>query len=361
METMAIPSPLAELHQQAGATVGEFLGCSLPARFAGFDEEYKSARTGAALVDANYLACLHFAGPDRVRYLNAITTNDVAGLKEGQGNIGLLLNPQGHILAELITLALPDRLLVLSHAAVRGRTAQTLDKFIIMDDVAMTDATEATGALAVEGPAADALLHEACGVRLNAMAEFAHREAVVGTTSCRVVRSDQFGAVGALILAERAQLAALWKILLEAVRRHAGGPVGCEALNTLRLEAGIPWFGLDFDDKVIPHEAGLETSHINFTKGCYTGQEIVERVRSRGHVNRRRVGLKLSAWPAASPPRLFFQGKDIGWVTSVAPSPALGAFIGMGYLRTEHSAPGTRLETEGAPVEVVQLPVLPAK
>ena len=131
-----------------------------------------------------------------------------------------------------------------------------------------------------------------------------------------------------------------------------------EALNSVRLELGAPWFGHDYDDKQIPHEAGLEHSHINYEKGCYTGQEIVERVRSRGHVNRRLTELRFFSAEAPAPgTKLLQEGNEIGSVTSTAFSPRLGQPIGLGYLRREHSALGTRMDASGIPAEVIAPPL----
>jgi len=245
---------------------------------------------------------------------------------------------------------------------VRERTAATLDKFIIMDDVTLVDATEHTGSVAIEGPQAAAVLRELCGIELESMADRAHIETTLGPAACRVVRRSQSGQLGAELIAERAELPALWRTLLEAVRAHGGGAIGYAALNALRLEAGVPWFGYDFDEKTIPHEAALETSHISYVKGCYTGQEIVERVRSRGHVNRRRVGLQFSG--SAAPEhdaKLLADGKEAGQVTSAAFSPAAGCAMGMGYVRREHNSPGSRLQWSGGEAEVIELPLAGTK
>ena len=115
-------------------------------------------------------------------------------------------------------------------------------------------------------------------------------------------------------------------------------------MNALRLEQGIPWFAYDFGDKQIPHEAGLQDSHISYTKGCYTGQEIVERVRSRGQVNRVRVLMKIESNepPPANTP-LLAEGKEVGHITRAAWSPALQSAIAMAYIRRENSAVGAEL------------------
>ena len=359
---MPIESPLREQHEKAGAKLGLYFDCLLPERFTDPAAEYRLALESVALMDTNYHAFFYLDGPDRARYLNAILTNNVKDLAAGQGNVSLLLNPQGHILAEIETYVLAERLLTISHAMVRERTYTTLDKFIIMDDVTLEDSTERTGSVALEGPQAAAVLRDLCGVDLETMADRAHLEATVDSIPCRVVGRSLFGGVGAELLAGRGQLAALWQALSAAVRARGGGPIGYVALDALRQEASIPWFGYDFDDKVIPHEAGLESSHVSYTKGCYTGQEIVERVRSRGHVNRRRVGLQFSGAAVPAPGTKLFAGEqEAGFVTSAAAIPAAagaaGRVIGMGYVRREHNAAGSRLRWASGEAEVAELRV----
>jgi aminomethyltransferase len=131
--------------------------------------------------------------------------------------------------------------------------------------------------------------------------------------------------------------------------------MGYTALNALRLAQGVPWFGYDFGEKQIPHEAGLQDSHISYTKGCYTGQEIVERVRSRGQVNRQRVELVFSgdAVPQAGTP-LTMDGKEVGYVTRAARIPDPPRILGMGYVRKEGSAVGGVLQWAGGTATVAQ-------
>jgi folate-binding protein YgfZ len=125
----------------------------------------------------------------------------------------------------------------------------------------------------------------------------------------------------------------------------------------LRLEEGIPWFGVDFDEHQIPQEAGIESTHLSFTKGCYTGQEIVERVRSRGHVNRRLAGL---IFDTGEPPQrgtaVLAGDTEAGQVTSSAFSPLARKPIGLAYLRREYLDLGTQLQCAGAKASVIELP-----
>src|SRR5947199_2894874 len=141
-------TPLAATHLAAGAKMGVWFGCALPDYFGDPAAEYRSGRETVALIDKNYRAYLSFTGPDRVRYLNAVLTNDIKGLSAGQGNVSLLLNPQGHILAEIETYAFAEKLFCVSYAMIRERLVEVLDKFIIMDDVTLTDETGRFGTLA---------------------------------------------------------------------------------------------------------------------------------------------------------------------------------------------------------------------
>jgi aminomethyltransferase len=356
---MALETPLLELHRASGATIGEYFGTLLPSRFGDFEVEYAALRETVTLVDTNFRAYFSFTGPDRQRYVNALLTSNVRGLTRGQGTVGLLLNPQGHILAELETFALEESILASCDAMIHERTFATFDKFIIMDDVTLEDLTNSTGTLDIVGPLAAALLAELGVKHFADMPPLAHEEVLLEQIPCRIVRRElAAGVAAATLIVGREHLSALWSELSGRVRIYGGAPAGMEALNSLRLECGTPWFGQDYDDKQIPHEAGLEHSHINYEKGCYTGQEIVERVRSRGHVNRRLTELRFTGIEApASGTKLLSGGNEIGSVTSTAYSPTLGQPIGLGYLRREHSAVGTQLDASGIPAEVIEPPL----
>jgi folate-binding protein YgfZ len=359
---MEMKTPLADAHIAAGATLAPYFGVDLPGQFADFSTEYRQAREQAALIDTNFRAVFSLIGPDRVRYLNAVLTSNVRDLAPGQGAIGLLLNAQGHIQAELETLALEDRFLVFGHAFLRERTFATLDKFIIMDDATLADETAISGTLAVEGPAAAEIVRDLTGADIEALALYGHTAATINAPGaaipCRVIRHSLFGSTGAEFLVSRDALKPAWEALRAAVHAKGGAPIGYRALNALRLEAGVPWFGADFDERQIPHEAALENTHVSYTKGCYTGQEIVERVRSRGHVNRRRTGLAFSsADPPAPGTPLTADGAEAGHVTSAAFSPRAGKAIGMAYLRREHTQPGAKLQCGAMEVQVIDLPL----
>ena len=344
-----LPTPLAALHAQSGVQLGTWFGCSLPDHFGDWLAEYRHLHDNIALLDKNYRAYLDFTGPDRVRYLNAILTNNIKDLRENHGTISLFLNPQGRILAEIETYNLPDKLFCVSYAGIREPLVAALDKYIIMDDVTLTDRAADFATLALEGPKAALVAEELTGVDPADLAELETRLVSVQRIPCRLGKRSPGGTASAEFLVDRAHAETLWKVLLEATRKHGGGPAGYQALSAFRLELGAPWFTYDFGERQIPHEAGLQDSHISYTKGCYTGQEIVERVRSRGQVNRVRVTLKYDMpQPPAPGTLLFSEGKEAGHATRAAFSPALNAPIGMAYLRREKSTPGSIVELPDA-------------
>lgn len=349
--------PLKSAHAALHARFGSYFGVTLPAGYDALENEWHRARESVALFDTNYHAIFELAGPDRARYLNAVTSGDIRSLTPGHGTPGLLLNAQGHILAELDTYALEDRYLILSHAAVSQRTFETLEKYIIMDDCTLTDVSAQWAACALEGPRAAEALAAVSGVTLGPLPLFGHVAARIASNACRILRRSHFDLLGAEILVPREAISEVWQALLTAARAAGGGPVGWQAVDSLRIEASVRWFGCEFDDEVIPHEAGLDQTHISYTKGCYTGQEIVERVRSRGRLNR---WLSLLEFSGSAPPKpgtkLSAEGKDWGHVTSCAFSPARKAYVGFGYLRREHNSPGDSLEWPGGTARVLESP-----
>ena len=338
-------TPLAATHLAAGAKMGVWFGCALPDYFGDPAAEYRSARETVALIDKNYRAYLSFAGPDRVRYLNAILTNNIKDLPADHGIISLLLNPQGHILAEIATYAFEDQLLCVSYATIRQRLIEWLEKYIIMDDVTLTDETPRFGTLALEGPKAASIVKEISGADFANFDELSSHGGAVGSIPCRITKRSPGGVSGAEFFTASERLAELWQVLLDAARWHGGGPIGYTALNGLRLAQGAPWFGYDFGEKQIPHEAGLQDSHISYTKGCYTGQEIVERVRSRGQVNRQRVRLAFSGDVVPEEGTLLtLDGKEGGVVTRAARTWDPTRILGMAYVRKEVMTPETVLQ-----------------
>ncbi|HEY1421817.1 MAG TPA: hypothetical protein VGF20_00065, partial [Candidatus Acidoferrum sp.] len=193
-----IDAPLRTLHAQAGSAIGTWFGCALPDHFSSdWQAEYRAARETVALIDKNYRSYLRFTGPDRVRYLNALLTNNIKDLATGRGIVSLFLNPQGRIVAEIETYAEPENLFCVSYAMIRETLVAALDKFIIMDDVTLADETEIHGTLALEGPAAASIIQKLTGTSLGSLSELSFQEVTVGGIPCRLVKRSPGGVSGA--------------------------------------------------------------------------------------------------------------------------------------------------------------------
>src|SRR3989449_3228770 len=220
--------------------MGTWFGCSLPSRFTTPAEEYRFARESVALVDKNYRAYVAFTGPDRARYLNAVLTNNIQDLAPGQGCVSLLLNAQGHILAEMETYALADRHLAASYSMIRERLVAPLDKYSIMDDVVLEDVTDRTAVLALEGPQTNLVLQALRAPQTDGLTELGHTETSVAGLPCRLVRRSPGGAPGCEFIVERGRVPELWRVLRETGRLPGGGPSGSESLKGPRLAGGHP-------------------------------------------------------------------------------------------------------------------------
>lgn len=304
------------------------------------NQSYEALRRGAAWVDLVGRGKIRAYGEDRVRLVHAMCTNHVEQLREGQGCYAFFLTAQGRILADAHILALPDHLLLDTNPETKQRLYEHLDKYIIADDVTLEDGTANTATVGVEGPKAREILKE-----LNlATPEQPYSFELCG--SWIVLRASAAGADGFMIFVPAAQLAEL------VSRLECAGMVKAqpEDVNVVRLENAYARYGVDFSDANIPQETQLMHA-LHFAKGCYLGQEIVERVRSRGHVNRLLVPLDIEAETAPVPGTKILAGdKEAGQVTSAAYSPARGKVAGFGILRAESL--NATLTADGAVIRV---------
>lgn len=315
--------------------------------------ESEAARAGAALFEPLSRGVLEVRGGDRVRWLDGMLTGDVKTLDAAGPRSGchaLVLTREGRIVAEVHVLARPDRLLLeLERAAVAPALAH-LGRYVIADDVELADASEGFAHLALEGPAAA----DASALALGAPRDLApDAVAEVALGGCPVLAAGYSlsGLPGVQLLVAAADGAALRAALL-AVPGVA--PAGNEALELLRIEQGVPRFGRELGPDVLPAEARLERA-VSETKGCYTGQEVVTRMRSRGRVSHLLVGLRFDAAGALPGAELRAGERAVGSVTSVAASPRFGA-IGLGYVRAADAEPGTALAAGGVRARVAALP-----
>jgi folate-binding protein YgfZ len=338
--------------------MGDVSGWALPLDYGDLAGEYLAAREGAALFDRSLVGKATVTGRDRQAFLQGMLTNDVKGLAPGQGTAAAFLDAHGKVMALLDVYALEDRVLLELPASLTEKTLALLDKFLISEKAYFEAADPAFAVLGVEGPQAAPLLAAVGMPRLD-LPPYAHVEVAVAGEPVRVIRRSETGGPGFQCWTATSHAPALWDALVAAGAR----PAGALALDVLRVEAGIPWYGRDVDDTVILPETRLERL-VSYTKGCYIGQETVARVKYRGHVNRALSGLVLDGDRApALLAKVVAEGKDVGRITSAVRSLALGTPIALGYVRREHFAPGTDVAVEDErgtiAARVAELPFVP--
>jgi glycine cleavage system T protein len=354
-----VRSPLADRHLSRGATLGEYCGALVPEKFSRPEAEHQAARQAAALFDFSFRSMLSMKGRDCARFLQRIISNDVKNLAPDQGTYATLLNPQGHILADFQVYCTEDSFLIETDADLCEKTLQALGRYIIGDRVTIEPLP--WFAVSAQGPQSRGLLEKVFAKELPATAEYGHWAADALGFPVRVVQASSTGEQGYEIWSTAEAMPAIWNELHAEAPQDAL-PAGTQALESLRIEAGIPRYGADFGEDTMPLEAGLLNA-LSFNKGCYIGQEIVERTRSRGHVNWKLVGLTIdSAQPPAVGEKLLAAGKESGEITSACVSPTLSKTIALGYVRREVSEPGTRLALASGPAaEVTLLPFYQAR
>ncbi|GIW41103.1 MAG: glycine cleavage system protein T [Candidatus Binatia bacterium] len=321
----------------------EFLGASLPACFSGVVEEWRAVREGVGVFPASFRRWVRVYGADREAFLQGMVTNDVRGLVRGRGLPAAILTVQGKVVTDLRIYAGEDSFLLDFPASGAGRGRETLERHVVADDVELEEVEGAL--LGLEGRELPRFL-EALGFELPGSLVLGSGR--IAGYPAEWVTASLSGEPGLLL---RVEDRGLWDVLCE----KGAVPVGALALDVLRLEAGVPLLGRDMDETTLLMEVGLEDA-VSFRKGCYVGQEVVERIAARGHVNRLRVLFVFDGEPV--PPRtpLACGGKEVGFVTSSAFSPLVKSTLGMGYVRREFAAPGTELDLEGRKATVVPPP-----
>lgn len=305
-------------------------------------EGYQALHNGAALLELSGRGKIRVTGGDRVRLLHAMVTNHVEQLGPGQGCYAFFLNAQGRILADVNLFRLEEYLLLDTEPETRETIYRHLDHYIIADDVMLADETGETATLGLEGPQAAEVLKKVDAPLPPA--DFDIRE----WGDRLVARASTTGMDGYRIFAP----AGTKDALVEQLQRAGAVAATPQDIRTVRIENGRPRYGEDLGEDYIPQETQCLHA-VHFNKGCYLGQEIVERVRSRGHVNRLLAPLRLAADVAPPPGTLLTaDGSEAGKITSAAYSPTLSCVAGLGYVRVQYARPGTKLMAGDAEVTV---------
>lgn len=356
--------PLHPFHRELNARFGEVNGVEVVQHYGDPLAEHAALRTTVGLLDLSFRSRLCLTGADRQRFLNGQVTNNVKDLKPGSGCYAALVTAKGKMQSDLNIYCLSDELLLDFEPGLGTTVADRFEKFVIADDVQVVDVAPHYGLLSVQGTkSADALCAALPAIKPveSIMSFVSIKDPELGEVYC--VTQPRGTVAGFDLFVPTAALEKVVRSLHKAVQNLSGRACGWEALELVRIEAGIPRFGADMDETNLASEAGIEGRAISYSKGCYIGQEVIARIRTYGQVAKSLRGLVLPDDLKALPARgdkLFYDGKEIGYVTSAIASPAFQRNIALGYVRRECNQPGTELILRSAageyPIKVVGLP-----
>jgi folate-binding protein YgfZ len=324
------------------------------------DEIVLGTRAGVGLFDMNHRGFLEVRGEDRVRWLDGMISGDVQALEDaasGAGCYAVLLTNRGAIVADLHVARLGETYLLEAPRVDLPRIRETLERYLIADDVVLEDRSAEFSTFGLEGPTALDVLSEATEGRIAELGPECWVESTIADRKVLVASFGFSGERGFQIRCEPEESGSVEAALVAAAEATSLVRGDFESLEILRIEAGIPRLGAELDEEVLPPEARLEHA-ISTTKGCYVGQEIVARLRARGQVNHLLVGLRLGS--EALPPigaELKAGERVTGELTSVAISPSEGP-IALGFVRRDHAEPGTVIEILGVEARVSALPFI---
>jgi len=318
-----------------GANPTEHSGMTTARDFGDTRAEFQALLSGCGLYDLSWRAKITVTGSDRVRWLNGMATNNVRDLVPGHGVYAFLLNAQGRIQADLYVFQRGESLLVDTERGQREKVLQLFDHYIIADDVEIADISDKLTALGLTGPESRSVLERA-GIAVPDLAHLQFTDVVWQQDTITLLRSGEEARESWQIWIDAKHSGELWDGLRDALVKAGARPTGTTALNLFRISRGIPQFGVDIRERDLPQETG-QARALNFTKGCYLGQEIVERIRSRGAVHRQFMSFVIEGSLPEPGAKILTEEKEVGEITSSAilPLPGGDRPVALGYLRRE--------------------------
>ncbi|HWQ15707.1 MAG TPA: glycine cleavage system aminomethyltransferase GcvT [Roseiflexaceae bacterium] len=337
-------TPLYGRHVAMGARMVEFGGWEMPVQYSGIIDEHRAVRTAAGLFDISHMGEVEVRGPGALPFLQHVLTQDIAAIPPGRANYALLCRPDGGIMDDTFVYNLGDHYLVVVNASNIAKDVAWMRDHARGFDVELADASDRTGMLALQGPAAEAILAQAASAELAGLPYHGVARGVVLGIPTTVARTGYTGEDGFELFVRAADVERLWDGLL-AIGQGAGlRPCGLGARDSLRFEACLALYGHEIDETTNPYEARLGWV-VKLDKGDFVGAEALRRIKQEG-VRRRLTGFEMVGRGVARGEYEIrsIAGEPIGRVTSGMPAPTLGKNLGMGYVPTALSAEGSEFD-----------------
>ncbi|HZY46008.1 MAG TPA: glycine cleavage T C-terminal barrel domain-containing protein [Anaerolineae bacterium] len=318
------------------------------------ETEYAAAKNGCVLIDSSSRGRLRISGSTRLDFLHRMSTNDLLKLQIGQGAATIFATPIARIIDRTMVYVRENDLIMLTSRDAQAPVMSWLKKYIFFnDDVQIVDATQELGMLSVYGPRAPETFQRVVGIDVSSLGLHHWRSANLGEVEVLIARADSLGTNGFHLIVQADKLSGLRSKLIDA----NATPIAEETYQVLRVEAGQPEYGRELTDEIIPLEANLWPD-VSFTKGCYTGQEIIARMESRQRLAKQLIGLRLES-EINLPARIFADDGDVGSITSIAHSPDRG-WLALGYIKAalaiDDQAVQARAGDRSIAAQVVVLP-----
>ena len=368
VEQIAIhQSPLHETHLRLGAEMNKCDGLQVPASYGDELFEYAVVRErGAGVIDLSPRGRFEVRGSEAVQFLNGLITNDMKTLAENRWMPAAFPNVQGRLIAGVRVVRKPDDatgkkpvpvFLIDTEAATREAVLKTIERFTLAGDFHVVDLTYQTALLSLQGKSAGDVIGSVMGDSAQGIPAYGAAQIEWQQKSLTVLRATHTAEDGFDIVVSADQATPLWNAFVNA----GGTPVGHEALDRLKIEAGVPRYGIDMDETNVVTETGLDEA-VSYTKGCYIGQEIIARIKYRGHVAKKLVGLFFHRAIKIDKDAKIKSAddKEIGRITSNTLSPHLGCTIALGYVKYDYLAPDTEVRVTSSkgdiPARVHELP-----
>jgi folate-binding protein YgfZ len=330
--------------------VGSYRGAETPADFGDTAAEFEALLHGVAVFDLSWQAKLQISGKDRTRWLNGMITNNIRDLSEGRGVYAFILTPQGRNQGDLVAYNRGEYLVATTDREQVEKIRTVLQRYIIMDKVEIEDVSDKLVSVGVAGPkAADALSQ--AGIDVSHLEAGQVLNTVWRDVGISVAHNTHPQMDGYELWLAPAYVEKLWDALVQTGAKS----VGSDALESYRIARGVPRYGLDLRERDLPQETGQEHA-LNFSKGCYIGQEIVERIRARGNVHRTLIGFEVQGEPPQPGTKIRANDKDVGEITSATRVPGSERTIALGYLRLEVGSAGTAVQAGEQNATVASLP-----